>query len=269
RKNISVMNREDFARLKERFQSHVNTFYKKLENDTYEVHLKEQHTFRVCANIKLIGQSLKLSDNDLMLAESAALFHDVGRFTQYATYRTFNDQDSENHALLGLKQIGIHRMLAGLDLNEKRLISRAIAFHNVLTLPNKENERTLFFMRLLRDADKLDILEVFADYYKNRDKRQSTAVELGLSDIPVCSEKVIESLRNGQMIRIADVQSLYDFRLLKISWVYDLNFIHSFQILNERGYINAIEEGLPTTKPIADAVDSARAFIRNRLNNSV
>lgn len=263
------MNKEDFARLKTRFKAHVNEFYKKLEHDTYEVNLKEQHTFRVCANIKKIGQALGLSNDDLMIAESAALFHDVGRFTQYAEYGTFNDRDSENHARLGLKQIGIHRMLAGLDINEKRIISKAVAFHNALTLPDKENKQTLFFMRLLRDADKLDILEVFADYYKHRDKRQSTAVELGLSDIPICSEKVIESLRNGQMIRIADVQSLYDFRLLKISWVYDLNFVPSFQILNERGYINAIEEGLPTTKPIADAVDSARAFIRTRLNNSV
>ena len=35
-------------------------------------------------------------------------------------------------------------------------------------------------MRLLRDADKLDIWKLFIDYYNEREKNHSSAVELGL-----------------------------------------------------------------------------------------
>ena len=35
------------------------------------------------------------------VAEAIALFHDVGRFPQYARYKTFRDSISTNHAALG------------------------------------------------------------------------------------------------------------------------------------------------------------------------
>jgi putative nucleotidyltransferase with HDIG domain len=39
----------------------------------------------------------------LELAETIALFHDIGRFEQFKTYGTFDDRASENHATIGLK----------------------------------------------------------------------------------------------------------------------------------------------------------------------
>jgi len=65
--------------------------------------LKEKHTRRVCKEILAIGKGLGLGEEDLGLAELVALFHDVGRFSQYAKYGTFADNKSEDHAALGTK----------------------------------------------------------------------------------------------------------------------------------------------------------------------
>ena len=47
------------------------------------IDLKAEHTRRVCDAIKDIGASLSLKDEELCLAEMAALLHDLGRFEQF------------------------------------------------------------------------------------------------------------------------------------------------------------------------------------------
>jgi hypothetical protein len=201
----------------------------------------------------------------MILAEIMGLFHDVGRFKQYAVYGTFKDVDSENHAMLGLRQMAAHKVLSGCTRDEKRWITKAIAFHNTMKIPEDQDERTLFFIRLLRDADKLDIWRVFIDYYKVRDKQVNAAVEIGLPDDPAFSPSVIAALKNGRFARIQDLKTFNDFKLLQISWVFDLNFIPSFRAVKERAYIEKIEATLPHSKEITAAVKQAHDFVESRL----
>jgi HD superfamily phosphodiesterase len=53
-------------------------------------------------NIRDIGKSIALSQQDLIVDEAAALLHDIGRFEQYRRYQAFVDSKSENHAALGV-----------------------------------------------------------------------------------------------------------------------------------------------------------------------
>ena len=60
---------------------------------------------------------------DLLLAKTAALFHDIGRFPQWKHYSTFVDSVSEDHALLGLEVLSRHKGFeADLPQNKERLI---------------------------------------------------------------------------------------------------------------------------------------------------
>ena len=65
----------------------------------------------------LIGKELNLKEKDLILAQTMALLHDIGRFEQYAKYRTFVDKDSVNHAELSVKVIDSNNILESLDLH--------------------------------------------------------------------------------------------------------------------------------------------------------
>jgi len=67
---------------------------------------------RVCDNIVMIGGKLDMSKHDLIIAETTALFHDLGRFKQFKDYGTFNDMLSEDHARLGLREMAAHKVLS-------------------------------------------------------------------------------------------------------------------------------------------------------------
>ena len=145
--------------------------------------------------------------------------------------------------------------------DERRLITRAIAFHNALALPETDAPRQLFFMRLLRDADKLDIWQVFIDYYQERKTKPSAVIEIGLPDGPGYSKQIVEALNTQNFARMQDLKTLNDFKLLQISWVFDLNFAPSFQIVRDREYIERIAATLPGQKEIAAAVERARDYV--------
>jgi hypothetical protein len=262
------MNTTNLNHLKKWFSNYVAAYYSDNPDHNRAIRLKEDHTRRVCANIIRLCTDLRISDENIRVAEAMALLHDVGRFEQYTVYRTFNDRASENHARLGIRQIAKHNVLKGCSEKSRRYITRSIAYHNAAKLPEDEEEITLFFMRLLRDADKLDIWNVFINYYRERENYRNTAIELDLPDDPDYSPKILEAFYTQSFALIQDLKTLNDFKLLQISWVFDLNFIPSFQMIHQRKYINQIEATLPQSEEITEAVKQAYTYIENHLLNS-
>ena len=209
--------------------------------------LKALHTRRVCEAIVDIGGSLALSQEDLCMAEASALLHDIGRFEQYSRYRTFSDDRSEDHAMLGVAIIQANRILHGLEPAEAEIILRVVGYHNRFSLPVEEEERCLFFLKLLRDADKVDIWRVVTEYYQNAGSNRNKTIELQLPDRPQISDSVCEALMKGRLVKMADLKTLNDFKLLQIGWIYDVNFPRTFQIVRENGYLEMIRRALPLT----------------------
>lgn len=263
------MNREALRRSKKWFADYVADYYRDDTEYNRAIWLKEEHTRRVCRNIVMVGGALGLSEKDLMLAEAMALFHDVGRFKQYATYGTFSDRASENHAKLGVRQICLHDALSACTQGEKRLIASAIAYHNAAMLPVAVDERTRLFMRLLRDADKLDIWRVFAEYYPERREHPNKTIELDLPDHPGCSPRILAALHNGRIADIKDLKTLNDFKLLQISWVFDLNFVPSFQLLRERRCLEEIAATLPQSRKIQNAIQPTYNYMDSVLRGEI
>lgn len=260
------MEYKDLEKLKKRFSDYVAGYYNNDPEFNWTIRLKEKHTGRVVENIMMLGKAMNLSDEDMILAETMALFHDIGRFKQFAVYGTFKDMASENHALLGIRQLNAHNVLSVCTKKERRLITKAIACHNMAMVPENEDQRTLFYIRLLRDADKLDIWKVFLDYYKERKEKISSAVEIGLPDDPKCSESVIQALAQHRYARIKDLRTLNDFKLLQISWVFDLNFKHSFRKVCENAYIDLLEATITVnSQEITDAIQQARDYVLSRI----
>ena len=259
------MNQEDLNRMKIWFDDYVAGYYTDDSGYNYPLQLKKDHTKRVCENIVMIGKAMNLSDYELILAETMALFHDIGRFEQYEKYGTFSDIASENHAKLSLRQMAIHGVLSKNTKDEKRFIVKAIAYHNAAELPDVKDEQELFYMRLLRDADKLDIWKVVIDYYHNRDHFKSPAIELNLSDDPIWSGKIIDAVVNKKTARIEDMKTLNDFKLLQISWAFDLNFTPSFQAVEHRKYLRQIEATLPQSPDIENAVAMVHSYVKSNL----
>jgi hypothetical protein len=200
----------------------------------------------------------------LFLAEAIALFHDVGRFPQYQLYRTFDDSVSVNHAALGAKVLVENDVLGKLARRDRDLIIRAVTLHNVFVLPPGLDDETLLFARLIRDADKLDILRVVIDYFLSDHGGRAEAVALGLPDRPSYSDEVLACLRRGEMARKDMLTTQNDFKLLQLAWMYDLNFACSLRMVRDRDYIRTIEGLLPHDDNISGAIDLVKGYVEKR-----
>jgi len=230
--------------------------------------LKEEHTKRVCREIIAIGTDLGLTNDELHFAEIIALFHDIGRFEQYARYKTFVDRRSEDHAELGvtvLRRLGVlHRCGEA----TQDLVFRIIRYHNRAALPRDETEPCLFFSKLLRDADKLDIWRVVTDYYRREDGERNGALELDLPDTPGFSDAVYLDLMRRKIVDMKHVMTLNDFKLLQIGWIFDVNFRPTLLAVRSRGYLEMIRHVLPKSEKIDALFSDITEYLEERLTPS-
>ena len=242
------------SNLKSWFADYVRRFDSIDPDVQRNMDLKSGHTRRVCENILDIGKSQGLPPRDLHVAEAAALLHDIGRFEQYRRYRTFVDGKSENHAALGVKVIKENRLLKDFEPDAAGIILRAVACHNRLEVPVDGGPRFLLILRMLRDADKVDIWRVVTEYYQNSAAHRNQAVELDLPDNDTITDSVYQALMHGNLVRMADLRTLNDFKLLQIGWIYDVNFPRTFEIIQENRYLESIRDKLPQNSTQIDVI---------------
>ncbi|MFA5354877.1 MAG: HD domain-containing protein [Thermodesulfovibrionales bacterium] len=246
---------------------YCRTFAMPEKEDQENIDLKEHHTLRVAENCARIAREEGLDDSRVRIAEAIGLLHDVGRFPQYAQYRTYKDSVSLNHGMLGAEIIREKGIVSKLPEKTQKQIVKAVKFHNSLGIPDLDDEETILFLRLIRDADKLDIWKVFADYYEG--KVTATATALGLPDTPDYSPQILSSVKAGKGAVLADMRVLNDFRLLKLSWVYDLNFPTTYRILLEKGYLTRISAGLPWNDEIEGLITSLSEYTERKAGINV
>ncbi len=181
-----------------------------------------------------------------MMAKASGLFHDIARFEQMKQFSTFVDSKSFDHGEKALEIINSHGFLSEFDKTEQKAILNAIRQHNKKTPPIGDDEIELALAKVLRDADKIDTLNSIADYYESTDAGNKKALELDLPNIAEVSENVINSLRNAQMVNYSDIRTVDDFKLLKISWVYDINYPISLALIIDSQVLQRIYTSMKT-----------------------
>lgn len=246
------------------FDGYVRTYYDMDPEGLGNIMLKVEHTRQVCEVMELIARGEGLSPEEARLAGAVALLHDVGRFPQYRRWRTFRDSDSDNHGRLAVDVIRAEGALAGVPPAESLLIEEAVRFHNLRGLPDRMKSPTTLFLRLVRDADKLDIWRIFRDYFRQPEGERPSAATLGFPDLPGVSPACVARLAAGEVVGLDEIRCVNDFKLLLVSWVFDLNFFSSCRLLRERGHINAIAATIPLHGDTHAALERAIAEVDRR-----
>ena len=244
---IIAMTDDHYQSLQRWFTAHVQTFREPDPEHQRSIDLKEGHTLRVCAITERIATGLGLDANSRLLAATIALFHDLGRFLQYQRYRTFRDPDSENHAKLSIRQLHHHQLLHGLGPTERQLIQRAIIFHNRPRLPDHLDPATQFHSRLIRDADKVDILRLMVEEFSLPEALRNPVVSLGLAAESGVRDVVYQHLFAGRLMNYQELRNTDEFKVLLMSWVFDINFRPTFEILRQRDAFATLAATLPNT----------------------
>ncbi|OFX84213.1 MAG: hypothetical protein A2W99_00355 [Bacteroidetes bacterium GWF2_33_16] len=247
------------------FSNYIHHFLKTYPELSENIEIKADHSRKVHLEILGIAQNLGLNDEDTFLAETIGLFHDIGRFKQYVKYQTFSDSKSQNHAELGVEVLKENNILKELSSEHKEIIYNAILNHSRAEIVPDTNEKVIFFSKLIRDADKLDIWRLITDYYMVKEQRENKTIELELPDTEEISDEVFYPILNHKVILKESMKTLNDFKLLQIAWIFDLNFDYSVQRLYEKKYLEKIIKTLPENDKINQVKNIVDLYLNKRI----
>lgn len=227
--------------------------------------LKLEHSRRVAGQAADIAQDLDFAAPARRAAKILGLFHDIGRFNQFARHRTFRDELSFNHGQHGAAIMESCAALKACCARDRRRIIAGIRHHNRANLPAGFETDILNFIKIGRDADKLDIFQILYQSWKNGDLRKSPDITLMVKlDGPI-NPAALADIRRRQTVSMRNVKSLADFFLLQLSWVYDLNFPPSYRRMLARHVIEQIAEALPESPAVKEQLALAREHANKQL----
>lgn len=259
--------RELLSRMHEWMTAYMKSFYSDDAQVQQGILIKEKHTGYVTANCVELAKFLNLSTHDAQLAEIIGLFHDVGRFRQYSIYKTFNDADSEDHADLGIKVLDELDFFKELSVPDYELVKFAIQNHNKKTVAPTDDERKILFAKLIRDADKLDIYRVLEPFLaqENVDKMPQFIKSKGrlVADI---SPDFVENFVTGEQADYRKIRTNGDRKIVRLMWIYDVNFSWTMRKIVERGYIEKIVSNLPMDERVAEGVRRLKLHVEEKLS---
>ena len=253
-----------------RMHSWMSAYMKSFYTDDAEVQngilIKEKHTGYVTANCIELAKNLNFPKHDVELAEIIGLFHDVGRFYQYQKYKTFNDAQSEDHADLALKVIADLEFFKELCAEDYELVKFAIQNHNKKIIAQTDDERKKLFAKLIRDADKLDIYRVLEPYLAQENADKLPNFITGRS--PEVSPDFIKNFVEGEQADYRKIRTNGDRKIVRLMWIYDINFKWTMQKILERGYIEKIIKNLPTDENISKGVQRLRQHVEKLVSSN-
>ena len=192
----------------------------KYDKNTSGISLKYNHSYRVVKKAELISKSIKLNKDDMELVRVCALLHDISRFEQYKQYNTFDDSKSFDHGDKG-KEILLEN-----GFNDEILLD-AVKYHNKYEIPEYLDNRNKLFLRIVRDADKVDILE-----------HQGMVVKTKNYTIPQeIKDCFIEHKSINNNIKCNAEGNIYSV-LRMLAFIFDLNYKESFKMVKEKNIID-------------------------------
>jgi hypothetical protein len=215
--------------------------------------------------MRKLAAALNLDSEELRVAAIAGLLHDIGRFEQYACYRTFIDAKSLNHAELAVQVLTSAKLLERFTQPVRERILNAVRVHNRAAIPDGLSEEGSRLARMVRDADKLDIWHIVTAHYETPGRAGTNAIDLDLSDSDQISPAVARAAHSGALCDLKELHSINDFKVLQMACIYDVNFAATFREIAQRRFMERIRDALPRTA----LVESIYCSVRRHLDDGL
>jgi len=245
------------------FQSFITPFKHDPYNKDLTVEKTIEHIEKVVDNILILADSLELSENERIIAEMAARFHDIGRL--WVLLPENSESGLTDHAEASIEYLKANDSFNLFEKSIQNIIIQVIRNHNKPDLPQKENETVLFYIKLLRDADKLDIWRSTCEFITRKTGKPNIINELNLSERATVTPSFCKLIIEGGIPGKNDLVTFNDFVIFQMSWVFDLHFKKSFQILNQKQYVRHLCDSLPKNDSVIEIYRMLRIYIENRI----
>ena len=223
-----------------------------------DINYKYYHSYRVMDAISILATKLNLSENDIELAKIIGLFHDIGRFEQDKKYNSFNDTKMD-HGNYGVEVLKENNILDNLNISKSdyEVVYKAIKNHNKFAIEDNLNERELLFSKLIRDADKLDILYALGNEEIKGILRQ---------DNEKITNSIEESYFKHKSASTKESNSHNDGLVIIFCYIYDINFKETYKIVYENNYYQKIYNRLNRKDIFKKYLEYTNKYIKERID---
>ncbi|MBR1413064.1 MAG: HD domain-containing protein [Bacilli bacterium] len=190
---------------------------------------KYKHTFRVMENSKVIAKELGLNNEDVDLAMLIGLLHDIGRFEQAVKFDSYGAHVPFDHAKYGVEVLKKDNYIDEFIVNKRiqDIVLTAVNNHNKYCIDEGLDDRTLLFCKIIRDADKLDILN------------KEVTEEFNFSNSTI-SDDIYDFFVNKELVDDKKVQTDLDFELRHMAFIFDINFNCTYEIIKNKNIIDKV-----------------------------
>ncbi|WP_419788098.1 HD domain-containing protein [Pseudodesulfovibrio sp.] len=216
------------------------------EGDEDGIRLKLAHSLRVLDNASSIIEGEGIQGHDAWLCRMCALYHDIGRFPQFAQFQTFNDRKSFNHGRMGVLTLRQEGFPIPVDSADGRIIRFTVGQHNLKVIRGGMKPSLDRPVRVVRDADKLDIYNVMLANFEG-DAFDPIIVQSLPNEPENYTNQIYKAVLTGNAVDYTQLRVANDFLLLLLGWLKRFNFDTSLRIAHDRHYPSRIFKLLPNT----------------------
>ena len=236
-----------------KFTDYVQHF----ELNDNNIERKYYHSLRVMNFAENIAISEKFNENDIEISIVAGLLHDYARFTQWTNYHTYNDIESIDHGDLGVELLFDKNEIVNFYDNSKNygVIYDAIKYHNKSFVPDKLSDHENKIAYIIRDADKLDIFNIFI--------QGGLTLKESKDDI---SKEIQKSFYENKCINYKDITNDNEDTLLKLAMIYDLKYKYSVKYILENNILDKLYSKIKNKEKFKEYFNYMNNYLNDFLN---
>ena len=236
----------ELEKLKNNFIKYADSFLTGDEDFDFNIKIKRDHSINVAMHSVNICKDESCDENSRKLADAIGLLHDIARFEQYTQFETFNDAASFDHGQKGVEILESTEFKNYFKSEDVEIVKKCLFFHNKIDF-EKTDERIDFFIRLIRDADKLDIFRVILE---KLNMKTGPSLTHHLPDSDDYSDEIVDAILEGRQICYSKRKTQNDMKLTVLNWIQDLNFRYSYEYTLENNIISKLLKKLPDDEKI-------------------
>ncbi len=239
----------------------VIKYIKTFDLTNKDIKSKYFHTLEVEKIMQELASRLCLKEEQIKLARVIGLLHDIGRFEQIKQYNNLIDRKTVDHADYGVELLFKKGLITQFKVSDNyySVIEKAIKYHNKLDIPNDLNSFEDMFVKMIRDADKIDIYRVRGNEIENK-----------FIDIP--NPEIVNDFMNELTIDLKKKTNKTDSVICVMAFIYDINYRESLIILNKTEYYSKFLSTIEVSEELTDLFVKLKTkvleYIENRCSST-
>lgn len=238
------------------FKAYITQFNLKDEM----IKMKISHSYHVADLAMKLAKRLEMGEEDIALAKTLGLLHDIGRFVQYEQTKEYNDCKTKiDHGKLAVNYLFQNGHIQDFEIPKKyhEIIKKAILNHNKLEIENNLNEKEFCFASLLRDVDKIDIF-----------RQNATSMYEWIYDTTLTND-IKKRFNDHLLIEDKQLKNKSDKLVYHLAYVFDIHFQKSYELLMETDNLELFLAVVEVKKGLEDEFEIIKKEIRNYLKERI